>query len=83
MEFPEGLERIGPGAFQGSRIEHVEFSASLRAIARGAFAKCANLRSVEISEGLEKIAAAAFGMCGLESIVLPPSVRTISGWAFA
>ena len=83
MKFPEGLERIGPGAFQGSRIEHVELSASLRAIAQGAFAKCASLGSVEISEGLERIAAAAFGMCGLESIVLPPSVRTISGWAFA
>ena len=96
MEFPEGLEKIGSGAFQGSRIEHVEFSASLRAIARGAFAKCKCLRTVKFSEGLEVLGAdeypprtekspyycGVFEGSGIECAELPPTLRRIEYCAF-
>ena len=36
-----------------SGLENVEFPASLRTIAQGAFAECANLKTVKFGEGLE------------------------------
>ena len=53
MTFPEGLEKIGIGAFVGSGLESVEFPASLRTIAPASFARCKSLKTVKFSEGLE------------------------------
>ena len=55
MTFPEGLEKIGIGAFAGSRLKNVEFPASLRTIAQASFKECTGLKTVKFTEGLEML----------------------------
>ena len=55
MEFSEGLEKIDAAAFSNSGIERVDLPSSVRTICGGAFAWCANLRSVQLNEGLETL----------------------------
>lgn len=53
MEFPEGLEKIGPYAFMESSLMNIKLPASLRTVAQGAFARCTCFGAVKFSKGLE------------------------------
>ena len=53
VTLPEGLEKIGTGAFFDSGLDSVEFPASLRVVSQAAFARCKNLETVKFSDGLE------------------------------
>ena len=43
---PEGLEKIGVGAFTYSRIERIDLPSSIRSIGAEAFARCVSLLSI-------------------------------------
>lgn len=53
MEFSEGLEKIGVGAFKETGLESAALPASLRTISQETFAKCKSLKMVKFSNGLE------------------------------
>ena len=55
MIFPEGLEKIGLGAFSLSGLESVEFPASLRTVSQAAFAECKSLKTVKFNVGLDAL----------------------------
>lgn len=80
--FPEGMERIGAGAFQyASSLAYVKFPSTLKAIDDDAFFN-AQIDRVDWSEGLEKIGARAF-QYGHETILtLPSTVKFIGESAF-
>lgn len=78
----DGEEEHAGEVFAESKIESIQIPSTLTIIEVGTFSKCEQLKSVEFSEGLEKIGAKAFSNSGIESVVLPPSVKTISGNAF-
>lgn len=65
-----------------SRDTYLPEKSQLKAIEKSAFHYCASLRSVELPNGLEEIGLWAFASSGLESITMPPSVRTIHQGAF-
>ena len=55
MEFSEGLEKIGLGAFYRSGVERIDLPSSTRMIAAEAFLGCERLRSIRLNEGLETL----------------------------
>lgn len=57
VELPEGLEKIGAGAFSGSGIENVIFPLSMKIIGCFAFAECKYLHKVRLNEGLDVLGA--------------------------
>ena len=80
--FPEGMERIGAGAFQyASSLAYVKFPSTLKAIDDDAFLN-AQIDRIDWSEGLEKIGARAFQYDHETILTLPSTVRTIGESAF-
>lgn len=88
VEFSEGLERIGFGAFCKSGIESVVLPASTRIVCAQAFGWCEQLRSVRLNEGLEVLgreeefrgktySGRTFTECPVENVAIPPSLRMI------
>ena len=53
VEFSDNLEKICRFAFFQTGLESVEFPASLKTVAQGAFASCKNLKTVKLSNGME------------------------------
>lgn len=82
IEFPEGMERIGAGAFQyAGSLAYIKLPSTLKAIEDDAFFN-APIDRVDWSEGLEKIGARAF-QYGRETILaLPSTVKSIGESAF-
>ncbi|MCL2797840.1 MAG: leucine-rich repeat domain-containing protein [Firmicutes bacterium] len=83
---------IGRSVFSMWRFDYCEnlvgvsIPASVKCIARQAFAGCTNLTTLIFLEGskLESIEHGAFfGCAGLADILLPESVRDIGSWAFS
>ncbi|MBQ7474951.1 MAG: leucine-rich repeat protein [Clostridia bacterium] len=80
---PDGLLKIGDGAFKCSKIEEFDFPGSITEIPADVFLYCSYLKKVTVSEGVETIGANAFNMClALEEISLPESLRKIGEGAF-
>lgn len=80
--FPEGLERIGDGAFRyASNLAYVKFPSTLRTIADSAFYS-AQIDRIDWSEGLEEIGAHAFQYHKESILRLPATVKTIGESAF-
>lgn len=55
---------------------------TLKRIEYSAFAKCKNLKRVQLPRGLKYIGKACFYGSGLEEIKFPSSVRVVGIWAF-
>lgn len=99
VSFQEGslLEGIGNRCFSASGLEKFQAPARLRKIGNEAFAGCKDLKRVVLNEGLERLVAerqrdkngvyvqceGIFGRSGLEEIVLPGTLREISGPVFS
>ena len=86
--FAEGLEVLGTyesqrdiimwnGAFQKSALESVILPSTLKRIAYRTFTGCKNLTAVELPDGLEYLGKDCFYESGLESINIPPALKTI------
>lgn len=88
ISFPEGLEIIGRFAFAKTRLESIEFPASLGTIGQGAFYHCKRLRTVEFSDGLETLGTEEYQKSGgllygvfeesaVENVRLPQTLKNI------
>ena len=94
MTFPEGLEKIDLNAFEETELENIEFPASLRTIAQGAFNGCKSLKTVKFNEGLEVLGTdeypedkskrwfGVFEKSALEKVEFPSTLRRIEYNAF-
>ena len=81
---PEGVERIAPGAFRGSRVERVDVPGGVKTIGGEAFRDCRNLRRAALAEGVEELGEAAFAGCGaLWEFQVPDSVGRAGEGLFA
>lgn len=81
---PEGVERIGEGAFGGATaLKNATLSETLKEIGLCAFSRCSSLETLTIPEGVEKIESGAFSLCkSLETVDLPKSLEEIGEDAF-
>ena len=79
---PEGVQTIGPGAFEDYKDLHtVNIPASVREIGEKAFSKTA-IAEIDLPEGLRTIGPEAFAFTPLVKAVLPDSLRKIGKRAF-
>ena len=78
----DGIETIGKGAFQNSRLTSVVIPPSVTEIGRGAFWHN-KLTSLTIGNGVKTIGWGAFRDNKLTSLTIPPSVTEIGKEAFA
>ena len=59
----EGLQKIGRGAFNGTRLRSITFPSSLINVCDDAFRDCKSLRTLVLNKGLQKIEKSAFDGC--------------------
>ena len=78
----DGLVVIWELAFNNCTLVRIDIPPSVRAIKKGAFEACSNLRTAILNNGLEEIGVEAFSGCALERIDIPPTVREIDETAF-
>ncbi len=76
---PDGVERIGAGAFEGSdKLASVRLPNSVKSIGDYAFFECDALAAVTIPEGVQSVGDYAFSYCDtLKTLILPESVASI------
>ena len=83
---PEGLEKIGEGAFyQASALRQVNFPSTLRYIGDFAFnATKLEMNQLVIPEGVEETNQYAFAFCRKlkAQVTLPSRIKKIGEWAF-
>mmetsp|Transcript_24212 Transcript_24212/g.59277 ORF Transcript_24212/g.59277 Transcript_24212/m.59277 type:complete len:170 (-) Transcript_24212:340-849(-) len=84
VEFCEGLEEIGDGAFcYCESLESIRMPSTTRVIGLCAFACCTLLKKIVFNEGLVEIKQSAFFSCSeLTTICLPSTMRRLSKAAF-
>lgn len=81
-EVPEGVQRIGAGAFQsGSNLSEVILPSTLREIGERGF-EFVSLKDIRLPEGLKKIGNYAFSNVSFTEITVPSSVTDIGVGAF-
>ena len=81
---PEGVETIGPSAFEGCSLTRTVLPKSLKTIEFNAFLHCNSLTSVEFHEGLQSIGDRAFEGCNLlAGVKLPGGLQTLGAFAFS
>lgn len=93
VEFPDGLEEIGRGAFRNTKLESVIVPPSVRVIHQSAFCECDDLRKVVLSEGLEVLGTdehtvtgdklyGVFHESAVDNVVFPSTLKKIEYSAF-
>ena len=90
----EGLEELGGctaddkryhgGTFNGTQLQRVTISSTLKVLGDNTFCMCKRLRHVDFEDGsrLRKIGSNCFFASGLEEFEAPPSLREIELSAF-
>ncbi len=80
---PNGVERIGAGAFGNTPVSEVTIPDSVTCIGDSAFGNCYLLTELQLPAGLTSIGSRAFAMCaGLTELTIPDSVTDIGENAF-
>ncbi len=84
ITFPKSLYYVGDGAFAGCRdLDNIRIPNNIDRISKGMFARCDQLKKVELSEVLQEIGEEAFADCReLDLITIPDSVKKIGDTAF-
>ena len=83
VSVPEGITRIAPHAFTGSKISSINLPESVYLIDDYAFADCVGLSDISLNEGLVSIGNGAFRGCkSLNGFVSPLSLQYIGQQAF-
>lgn len=84
VTIPEGVTKIGAGAFRESKIQSISFPDTLTDIGVSAFQHCHSLTEIVLPPHLEVIKARSFAEClFITSIKLPEDVKVIETMAFA
>lgn len=81
---PDGVERIGVGAFRNTPIRKITFPESLRIIDKEAFISAVSLENVVFPQSLKEIREDAFQWCDFKTgcISFSPNIEKISHTAF-
>lgn len=81
---PDGVERIGVGAFRNAPIKKITFPESLRIIDKEAFRSAQGLEDVVFPKSLKEIREDAFQWCDFKTgcVTFPSNVENISPRAF-
>lgn len=84
FEFPDGISRIGGGAFLGcEKLTSITLPEDVVAMGEGAFRGCGALKSISIPDGIVTIGADTFRDCiALTSVTLPNTLLKIGDSAF-
>jgi hypothetical protein len=83
FEIPEGVTKIGQGAFTNLKYRRVKFPSTLEMIDFRAFQGCKNLDELSFGENLTEICNGSFYECGsLRSVTLPSSLEYLGFDAF-
>ena len=77
VNFEEGLEIIGMGAFWDTNLKQIRLPDSLKFIDTNAFGSCRKLEKVELNEGLIIISRGAFINTNLTEIIIPTTVLKV------
>ena len=84
LVIPEGVTRIGDGAFAGYALTDVTIPDSVTGIGKSAFSGCTGPASVTIPGSVTSIGKSAFSGCiGLTSVVISDGVAEIGDYAFS
>ena len=83
-KIPNGVERIGVGAFRNTNIKKVLFPESLKIIDKDAFLGAEKLEDVLFPNSLKEIRKNAFKWCNFKTgcVTFPPKIEIISPEAF-
>ena len=83
-KIPNGVERIGIGAFRNTNIKKVLFPESLKIIDKEAFLGAEKLEDVLFPNSLKEIRRNAFKWCDFKTgyVTFPPKIEIISPEAF-
>lgn len=77
---PDSVSIIGERAFQNSNsLREVVLGNSIKTIKRFAFKSCKYLQELRLPESLEIIEEMAFSYTGIKEMILPQSIRKITG----
>ena len=76
------IKEIADNAFRGTAIEKIELSSGITKIGQYAFFACKTLSSVTIPDTVTEIGENAFSSCGITEIVLPATLKVLSGTVF-
>lgn len=83
IEIPEGVKKIGKGAFAwNTHLERVVLPSSVKIINKDAFLFCYKLGEVEIPEGVQYIDDRAFIGCPIKDLQFPESIEYIGRASF-
>ena len=82
FDLPEGLEYIGPCAFEATPLESIVIPEQVSEIGWGAF-RCQNLKRIHLSEGLRELKTETFAGSSLEQLNWPAYLEVIGEGAFA
>lgn len=79
---PEGIVKIGRGAFSRTGIKEVVLPSTLKEIGSDAFEHCWRLSKITLPDGLERIGFFAFAFTFISEINIPESVCSIDDSVF-
>lgn len=79
---PDGVNHIGPNAFAGSKITHLEMPDSVKSLEPNVF-NGSTITSIKLSNSLAEIPKGTFQASSLNEVVIPDSVTLIGENAFA
>ncbi len=83
IALPDGLERIGIGAFYQSELRYVNIPSSLSEIGMGCFHLCMKLKGkLTLPDKIEEIQHSSFEGCAISEVSLPIALRRIGINAF-
>ena len=83
VTLPEGITKIGEGAFRETKISDINFPSTLVSIGTYAFYRCRNITNLQLNEGLQDIGDGAFYQCTrLETVFLTDKIMTFGTSAF-
>lgn len=85
IELPESLEKIGPSAFQGTKIVSLKLPSSLTDVEEEGFMNCIFLESLDMSETLitSFVSRVFYNCLKLDNISFPPNLIEIQSSAFS
>ena len=84
FSLPDGIESIGDGAFQKSKLRSISIPGSVTFIGSWAFSDCSSLTDIDIPDSVTRIGTGAFSGCGgLTAITVTGSMTDIGDGAFS